>query len=90
MKRVSQREEIGTSWKERPVGKEEQRGQRERRTKEIESRDGNEVKRVQKMGSFAPPHMVLPYPIPALPRMTGEIFLPHPRPLGLAKSYPTL
>ena len=46
MKRVSQKEEIGTSWKERPVGKEEQRGQRERRTKKIESRDGNGAERV--------------------------------------------
>ena len=90
MKRVSQREEIGTSWKERPVGKEEQRGQRERRTKEIESRDGNRVERVRKMGPFALPHMVLSYPIPALPRMIGKIFLPHPCPLGLANSCPTL
>ena len=90
MKRVSQKEEIGTSWKERPVGKEEQRGQRKRRMKEIESKDGNGGERVRKIGPFAPPHMVLSYPIPALPRMIKEIFLPHPRPLGPMKSCPTL
>ena len=68
MKRVSQREEIGTSWKERPVGKEEQRGQRERRTKEIESRDGNEVERVRKIGLLPRPTwfcLTLSLPCPA-------------------------
>ena len=34
------------------------------------------------MGSLSPPRMVLSYPIPAPPRMTGNTFSPHPRPLG--------
>ena len=36
----------------------------------------------RRMGSLPPPRMVLSYPIPAPPHMTGKIFLPHPRPLG--------
>ena len=45
-------------------------------------RDGNGVGWSQRMGSSSPPRMVLSYPIPALPHMTGKTFSPHSRPLG--------
>ena len=35
-----------------------------------------------KDGSLPPLRIVLSYPIPALLCMMGEIFLPHPHPLG--------
>ena len=45
-------------------------------------RDGNGAGRGRRMGSSSPPRMVLSCPIPAPPRMTGNTFSPHPRPLG--------
>ena len=48
----------------------------------IDPRDGNGVGQVRRMGSLPLSRMVLSYPIPALPRMTETIFLPHTRLLG--------
>ena len=44
--------------------------------------DGNGVGQGQRMGSSSPPRMVLSCPIPASPRMTGNTFSLHLRPLG--------
>ena len=46
----------------------------------IKIRYGNGVG--PKDGSLLPLRIVLSYPIPALLCMMGEIFLPHPHPLG--------
>ena len=46
------------------------------------SRDGNRVGWVRRMGFSPPSRMVLSYLISIPPRMTGKIFLHHPRPLG--------
>ena len=54
----------------------------------VPSRDGNGAGRGRRMGSSSPPHMVLSCPIPVLPRMTGNIFSPHPRPLGPREASP--
>ena len=51
-------------------------------------RDGNGVGWGRRMGSLSPPHMVLSCPIPAPPRMTGNTFSPHPRPLGPREAPP--
>ena len=50
------------------------------------SRDDNRAGRVQRMGSLPPPRIVLSYPIPTPPHMTGKIFFPHPHPLGPCKT----
>ena len=42
----------------------------------------------RRMGFSSPARIVLSYPIPTLPRMTGNTFSPHPRPWGLAKPRP--
>ena len=52
------------------------------------TRDGNGAGLVQMMKSSFPSYMVLSYPIPVLPCMTGTIFLPHPRPLGPCETSP--
>ena len=53
-------------------------------------RDDNGVGQGRRMGSSSPPRMVLSCPIPAPPRITGNTFSPHPRPLGFreASSHP--
>ena len=48
----------------------------------IGNRDGNGAGRGRRMRSSSPPCMVLSCTIPALPRMAGKTFSPHPRPLG--------
>ena len=49
---------------------------------------GTAMGRGQRIGSLSPSRMVLSYPIPALPRMTGKTFSPHPRPLGPREASP--
>ena len=56
----------------------------------VASRDGNGVGRVWRMRPLPPSRMVLSCLIPTSPRMTGKIFLPHPRPLGPHKAPPHL
>ena len=46
------------------------------------TRDGNGAGRDWRMGSSSPPYMVLSYPVPIPPRMTGNTFSPYPRPVG--------
>ena len=54
----------------------------------IPLRDGNGAGRVRRMVSSPPSYMVLSYPIPTLPHMTGKILLPHPHPLGTREAPP--
>ena len=56
----------------------------------VASRDGNGVGRVWRMRPLPLSRMVLSCLIPTSPRMTGKIFLPHPRPLGPHKAPPHL
>ena len=53
-------------------------------------RDDNGVGQVRSMESFPSPCMILSYPIPALPRMMGKIFLLYPCPLSPYKTLPYL
>ena len=52
------------------------------------NRDGNGAGRGRKMRSSSPPRMVLSCPIPVPPRITGNTFSPHPRPLGPREAPP--